>query len=470
MRLRKTKIICTIGPASWDKLEQLMQNGMDLARLNFSHGTHEEKKEQIVNIRKLSQKLNKHVAVIADLQGPKLRLGTFEGEKSITQGEIVHLALNPVAGEIPIQFDLSTYVKKGQRIFLNDGLVELKVSKLKGKIIEAVAQNNGWVAANKGVNIPDTSLGKDTFTEKDYADAEFALKEGVDFLAMSFVQRAQDLDALKDLIKKHKSKAKVIAKIEKKEAAENLKDIILASDGVMVARGDLAIETSAAKVPILQQEIISLARQLRKPVIIATQMLESMVGNPRPTRAEASDVAYAVFNQVDAVMLSAESAIGKYPVEAAATMQDIIFSVEENPDLVHSLNIGWENLDKEELQLNALVSSAASLARNIQSPLIAAATETGKTARYVSAFRPNAVIVAAVADETIRNQLMLIWGVHPLIVELSPSSDIYLKRIIETIKKKRLAEKGSKIVMITGSITGVSGATDTVKIGRICGI
>lgn len=467
MRLRKTKIICTIGPASWDKLEKLIESGMDLARLNFSHGTHEEKKEQIANIRKIAQKLNKRMAIIADLQGPKLRLGFFEGIRDIAQGEIVQLALNPVAGEIPIQFDFSPYVKKGQRIFLNDGLVELRVSRIKGKTIEAVARNSGWVAANKGVNIPDTSLGKDTFTEKDFADAEFALKEGVDFLAMSFVQRAQDLDVLKGLIKKHKGKAKIIAKIEKKEAAENLKEIILSADGIMVARGDLAIETSAAKVPILQQKIIALSRQHQKPVIIATQMLESMINNPRPTRAEASDVAYAVFQQVDAVMLSAESAVGKYPVEAVATMGDIIFSVEENPELSHPVAINWEGLNREEMQLNALVFSAASLARNIKSPLIAVATETGKTARYVSAFRPEAVIAAAAVDEIVGNQLMLLWGVYPLMVEPSHSSDIYLKRIIETIKKNKLAEKGSQIVMITGSITGVSGATDTVKIASL---
>ncbi len=438
--------------------------GMDLARLNFSFGSLQEKKEQIANIRNLSQKLNKPVAVIADLQGPKLRLGSFEGVRTIAKGEAINLSVNPVQEEVPIQFDLSLFVKRNQRIFLNDGLVELKVNRVKRKTIETAAQNNGWIVSNKGVNIPDTLFDKNIFTQKDYLDCEFALGEGVDFLAMSFVQRAQDLKPIRDLIKKHKSKAKIITKVEKKEAIENLEEITGASDAVMVARGDLAIETSTSKVPILQQRITFLSRQYQKPVIIATQMLESMIDNPRPTRAEVSDVANAVFNQVDAVMLSGESAVGKYPIEAVTTMSDIIFSVEENPNLARTFEINWENIDKKDLEINALVASAASLASRIQSSLITVASETGKTAKSVSTFRPNAFIVAAVTDEVVRNQMMLVWGVQPLLIKPAASTDALLKKIMEALKKNGLIEKGGKMVLVIGSITGISGATDTVKI------
>ncbi|MBI4038895.1 pyruvate kinase [Candidatus Daviesbacteria bacterium] len=341
MQVRKTKIICTIGPASWDieVIGQLIKAGMDLARLNFSHGTYQEKAEQIKNIRAASKKLNKPIGIIADLAGLKLRLGTFAGQANgkdipvvLNTGEIIQLAKNPVGNEIPIQFDLSPYLKTGQKVLLNDGLVETEVLQIKGRVIFARVSNKGFISSNKGINVPDLNLKRAFLTEKDVGDAKFALKEGVDFLALSFVQSAKDLGVVRALIKKNKSETKIIAKLEKPKAIEKLEEIIKAADAVMIARGDLGIETEAARVPLLQKKIIRLSRQHFKMVIVASQMLESMTENPRPTRAEVSDVANAVFDQADAVMLSAETANGKYPVESVKMMASIIQSVESDEE------------------------------------------------------------------------------------------------------------------------------------------
>lgn len=341
MQIKKTKIICTIGPSSWDPkiMEQLVKAGMDLARLNFSHGTHQEKAGQIRNIRTISKKLKKPIGIIADLAGLKLRLGTFAGQTNgkdipvvLNTGEIIQLAKNPIGNEIPIQFDLSPYLKKGQKVLLNDGLVEIKVLQITSRVISAKVINRGFISSNKGVNVPDLNLKGAFLTDKDVEDAKFALKKGVDFLALSFVQSAKNLRGVRALIKKYKSQTKIIAKLEKPQAIEKLEEIIKAADAIMIARGDLGIETEAAKVPLLQKKIIRASRQHFKMVIVASQMLESMTENPRPTRAEVSDVANAVFDAADAVMLSAETAIGKYPVEAVKMMASIIQSVESDDE------------------------------------------------------------------------------------------------------------------------------------------
>jgi pyruvate kinase len=475
--IKRTKIVCTIGPASWDYsvMKQLAKEGMDIVRLNMSHGTFEEKAAQIANVRKISKELGKPLAIIADLQGPKLRLGKIGDEtggldpkREIKRGEVIRLSLNPIEDEIPMQFDISPYVKKGHRIFLNDGLVEVIVDKVNGKVIVAKAQNNGVISSNKGVNIPDTNIGEAAFTDKDYRDGEFALKHDVDYIAMSFVQTVSDLKTLKELIKKHKSKAQIISKIEKSEAIVNLEQIIKASDAIMVARGDLAIETSASAVPIFQQKMTKLSRQYQKPVIVATQMLESMTENPRPTRAEASDVANAVLDQVDAVMLSAESAQGKYPVEAVRTMREIIEAVEENPDYKNYIKINWQEMAVENISLNAIVSSAASISYRIKAKAIIVATTTGRTVRLLASFRPSAEIVAVTHNDQTRNALSLVWGANnTLVVEPSENLEKFEKNIMEHIKKSGAAKKGDKIVFVIGRKVGVAGTTDTIKISTL---
>lgn len=469
MAIKKTKIVCTIGPASWDyeTLKKLAQEGMNLARLNMSHGTHEEKLAQIKFLRKISKELGKPIAIITDLQGPKIRLGEIDGIREIKKGETIKLSIFAEGEELPMQFDLSPYVHKSHRIFLNDGLVQLKVSDIHGKVITTKALNSGVVSSHKGVNIPDTNLKGASFTEKDFEDAQFGIRNDTDFISMSFVQSPTDLNPLKEMIKKAKSKAQIIVKIEKKEAIDNLEAIVKASDSIMVARGDLALETSPFEVPIYQQKMIKLCRQYQKPVIVATQMLESMTENPRPTRAEASDVANAVLDQVDGVMLSAESAQGKYPVEAVKTMKEIILSVEENPDYKNYIKINWENIAIENLSLNAIVSSAASISYRIKAKAIIVATTTGKTARMLSSFRPDAQIIAVTHDEAIRSQLSLVWGIYSIVVKPQENFETFLKNITEDLKNLDLAKKGDKVVFVIGRKVGVAGTTDTVKVATI---
>lgn len=465
---KRTKIIATIGPASSSPktIRALIKAGLNVARLNFSHGTYQERKEQIRNIRSISQELNIPVAIMADLQGPKLRLGIFN-ELQIKKGEIVSFNTNPSQQEIPIQFDLTPYVAKGDRIFANDGMVELRIVAVKKKTIHAQALNGGLISSNKGINIPDTEIEAPSFTTKDKEDLEFALDQGIDFVALSFIQTANDLKAAREIIEKQKSPAKIVAKIEKRKAVENLDEIIQTTDAVMIARGDLGIEMKAADVPLIQQQIINLARQLQKPVIVATQMLESMIQNPRPTRAETSDVANAVLNQVDAVMLSAETALGKYPVEAVKIMNEIIFSVEEQTSYKTSIQINWQNIPPQLKIVSAIVSSAANIAYRINAKTVVVATTSGNTAKILASFRPEAQIIATTHNEQVRNQLQLVWGVECFITEFTQDYNVFWKLIIETINKNKIAAKGDKVVIASGSLLGVSGTTDTIKVVTI---
>lgn len=466
MDFKNTKIVCTIGPSSSDleTLKKLVENGMNVVRLNFSHGTHAEKVEQIKMIRQLAQDLDTSIAIFADLQGPKLRLGKIEGVRLITKDELVELTTTATDSQLPIQFDLSKYLKPGARVYLNDGLIHLMVISVENGVIKAKATNDGVVSSFKGINIPDTTISDGTFTQKDHEDAVFALEQHVDYLALSFVQQASDLDTPKKLIKEIYPKARIIAKIEKNEAIENLNEIIDAADAVMIARGDLGIEVDPSIVPVLQQRIIRAARQKQKPVIVATHMLESMIQNPSPTRAEASDVGNAVLSQVDAVMLSAESAAGKYPVEAVRFMNDTIHSVEQNPEFKQAIAINWKDLSIENVKANAITSTASILADRVKAKLIVIATSTGRTARIISSFRPVENIIAVTHDETTRNQLVLSWGIHPIIVK--PTEDVkgFLDAIISEIKKGGFAKSGDTIIFIGGSNVGITGATDTIQV------
>lgn len=470
IHFRKTKIVCTIGPSSWDyrTMKNMAMAGMDVVRLNMSHGTQAEKLEQISSARQISKELNKPIAVFADLQGPKLRLGKIEGLKLIKSGETVKISTDSEnETEIPIQFDLTPFIKAGDRMFLNDGIIELKVTSVNGKTISARAQNSGYISSNKGVNVPDTNLKGASFTKKDEEDTVFALKAGVDYIALSFVQTASDITPVKRLISQHKSKAKIIVKIEKKEAIENLEEIVKESSVLMVARGDLAIETNNAQVPIYQEKIINLCRQYQKPVIVATQMLESMTENPRPTRAEVSDVANAVLDQVDAVMLSAESASGKYPVEAVETMRNIISSVESHPDYHHLINIGWKDLNKEDLSFMAIASSAVSLAQRVGAKAIVTGTATGKTAKITSSFRPSAKIIAVTHDEQTKSQLSLVWGTEPMIVRPTANFNLFYDHVMTELMKNHGLKKGDIVVIVIGTTAGVSGTTNTIKVASL---
>jgi len=466
---RKTKIVCTIGPSSWDEssMKKLAKAGMDVVRLNMSHGSHEEKAQQIKIARNISEELNKPLAVFADLQGPKLRLGIIDGLKRITTGETIMISATPEDLEIPIQFDLSPFVKKGDRLFLNDGLIEVMITDVKGKTLVGEALNSGVISSNKGVNVPDTNLGSASFTKKDHDDAIFALKHGVDYIALSFVQTVEDIKPVKKLIEEYNPKVKIIVKVEKKEAIDNIEVIVQAADAVMVARGDLAIETNNAQVPIYQEKIINLCRQYRKPVIVATQMLESMTENPRPTRAEVSDVANAVLDQVDAVMLSAESASGKYPVEAVDTMRNVIESVESHPDYHHGIKIHWDDLNPEETEFMAIAASSAALGEKINAKAIVNGTATGKTAKATSAFRPAARLIAITHDAQTKNQLALVWGVEPIVVRPTINFNLFLEHVMTEIAQGHGLKKGDKVVIVIGTTAGVSGTTNTIKVATV---
>ncbi len=464
--MRKTKIVATIGPASKSPamLKKMILAGVNVARLNFSHGTLEEKRETLHLVRETAAKLGKSIAVLCDLPGPKIRLGVFDGDYRIKKGEALTLGVKDAT--LPILYDFSDSVKTGQRIYINDGLVELEVVSVKEGTITVKAKNSGVVSSRKGINLPDTILSGNAFTKEDREAAQFAIDQQTDFIALSFVQSRKEIDELRSLISKNKSDAKIIAKIEKPEAVKNIEEIIEAADGVMIARGDLAIETSAPEVPLIQQRIIVLARQYQKPVIVATQMLESMIENPRPTRAEASDVANAVLSQVDAVMLSAESASGSYPVEAVATMCSIIEKVEEDPQFSRYIKINWEKLNLDDIHINAIVSSSASLSYRLKSPVIGVGTVTGKTAMQLSAFRPNAVIAAMTHKEVIARQLCLSWGVYPVVVETDKGKS-FGTTMLERIKKEKLIGRGQTAVLVWGEEIGIAGTTNTIKAVKV---
>ncbi len=466
--MKRTKIVATIGPASQTEkiLKDLILAGVNVVRLNFSHGNFEQKKEVISLVRKVAKNLKKQIAILADLPGPKLRLGEIEGTFQIDKGDQLTFGMTGEV-DLPIQYDFTKEVKPGQRMFLNDGLIELEIISTRSGIVTAKAKNSGWVTSRKGINLPETILPGAAFTKEDREAAIFAIEQGVEFIALSFVQSSADIELLRKLLKEKKSRIKIIAKIEKPEAVRNIEEIIISADGVMVARGDLAIETTPAQVPLIQQKIIVLARQNQKPVIVATQMLESMIENPRPTRAEASDVANAVLSQVDAVMLSAESASGKYPVEAVSTMSSIIETVEADPEFRRYIKINWEKLHFGDIHFNAIAASSASLAFRLSSPVIGVGTVTGKTAQQLSSFRPNSLISAMTHDEYIARQLALSWGVYPVVVSRDVATHSFGRTMLESIRKNKLASEGKIAVLVWGSKIGVSGTTDTIRAAKI---
>jgi len=470
VQYKKTKIIATIGPASEEPktLERMIKSGMDLVRLNYSHGNNEEKIEQIKIIKSLSNKLGKPVGIIADLAGPKLRLGQIEGIQTIKRGQTIVLSALSKPGVIPLQYDFSQFVRPEQNIYLNDGLVTLHVKHVTGKEIETVAVNSGWISSNKGVNLPDTTLPGQAFTPIDRENAVSALEAGVNYLALSFVDDHLDIVPVRELVEQINPKVKIIVKIERKGAVKNLEKIVRDTDAIMVARGDLAIETSPAEVPVLTQHIVRLCRKFQKPVIIATEMLESMTGNPRPTRAEASDVAAAVLIQADAVMLSGETARGKYPVETVQTMRDIILTVERSPEYKHYIKTDWEAMASNDKHVNALLSAAATICYRTSAPIIAIGTTSGRTARMISSFKPNSIILCATHDEETMNQTVLIWGSYPIVATPEENGEKFSEKVIAYIRDKKLAKKGETVIFIGGTKNiGVSGSTDMIKLVRL---
>lgn len=462
---QNAKIVATIGPASDSReiLRKMILAGMDVARLNFSHGNHAEHAARIAALRELSLDLGQPVAILQDLQGPKLRVGNIPGgSMEIRAGELIRLvSLDKAVSVESVQLvpmdvpNLETAVSPGGRILMDDGKLELQVTEVTADSVTARVVIGGTLSSHKGVNLPGAALHFPGFTEKDREDLCFGLAQGVDYVAISFVRTAADIQTVRDAAAafspKHAS-IPIIAKLELPEAIANLVEIIKAADGVMVARGDLGVETSPAQVPAIQKEIIRIANMQAKPVITATQMLESMIINPRPTRAEASDVANAVFDGTDALMLSAETASGSYPVESVAMMADIIRDAE-----VHFREWGHIPVSFDPSIENDAVSmtlAGRELAHERQVSAIAVFTESGRTARYASKSRPRVPILAFTPSPATLNCLNLYWGVTPILVPYSSTVESMLVHIEAAAIANRMVKAGDQIVMISGFPVG----------------
>lgn len=464
---RRAKIVATMGPSTKDEqnIRKAIVAGMNIARLNFSHGTHEEHLSVIKYIRQAAIDLKAPVTILQDLQGPKVRVGLFEkGSIELKPKQVVTVTIDDVLGKdglIPSDFkELCKACKPGNQILLDDGLIELKVLKVQETQLEAEVIYGGILKNRKGMNLPGVNLPVDAMTPKDKEDLQFGLKNGVDLVALSFVRHGKDIRMLRDMIEQAGSLAKIVAKIEMLEALDNLEDIVRLSDAVMVARGDLAVEIGQSRLPSTQKRIINLCNQLGKPVITATQMLDSMVENPRPTRAEITDVANAVLDGSDALMLSAESASGKYPFKAIRTMHEIITEVEKNEENYYKIS-----LESELLSTPAAIAASSTLtALKLNAAAIVCLTTTGKTAQIIASFRPKAQIIAVTKDRDVLNRLEFHWGMQTL--RLNPYNG--LKDVIGQIEKllieNGLAKTGDRIILTLGQPMADHGKTNALHV------
>ncbi len=467
---RRTKIVATIGPAtsSPEMLKAIIEAGATTLRLNFSHGTHADHQRSIRLIRQTAFELNRPVAILQDLQGPKIRLGRFEtGSIILAKGDRFTLTNRLIEGTQQIScvtYDyLADEVPVGSNILLDDGKVEMVVEEInheKGDLHCRVTVP-GKLSNNKGVNFPGVYLSIKAMTDKDREDLMFGLDQGVDWVALSFVRNPQDIIEIKELISSTGKNVPVVAKIEKHEAIEQMEAVLSLCDGVMVARGDLGVELPAEDVPVLQKRLIATANRLGIPIITATQMLDSMVSNPRPTRAEVSDVANAILDGTDAVMLSNETAVGSFPVEAVATMARIAERIEQEETLNTNSR---QSRDKRRSIPNAISQAVGQIAENLGAAAIMTLTQTGATARNVSKFRPKTPILAITPHVNVARQLQMVWGVRPLLVLELPSTGQTFQAAINVAQEKNLLTEGDLVVMTAGTLQGVSGSTDLIKV------
>ena len=467
---RRTKIVATIGPAtsSPEMLKGIIEAGATTLRLNFSHGTHADHQRSIRLIRQTAFELNRPVAILQDLQGPKIRLGRFEtGSIILAKGDRFTLTNRLIEGTQEIScvtYDyLAEEVPVGSNILLDDGKVEMVVEEInreKGDLHCRVTVP-GKLSNNKGVNFPGVYLSIKALTDKDREDLMFGLDQGVDWVALSFVRNPQDIIEIKELISSTGKNVPVVAKIEKHEAIEQMEAVLSLCDGVMVARGDLGVELPAEDVPVLQKRLIATANRLGIPIITATQMLDSMVSNPRPTRAEVSDVANAILDGTDAVMLSNETAVGSFPIEAVATMARIAERIEQEETLNTNSRL---SRDKRRSIPNAISQAVGQIAENLGAAAIMTLTQTGATARNVSKFRPKTPILAITPHVNVARQLQMVWGVRPLLVLELPSTGQTFQAAINVAQEKNLLTEGDLVVMTAGTLQGVSGSTDLIKV------
>jgi pyruvate kinase len=458
---KRTKIIATVGPAtdSYEKIHGLIAAGVNGLRLNFSHGTFEERDRQIPWIRQAAAELGKPVAIIQDLQGPKVRLGDFEGAIEIHADDQVTFGYKaewPSSGYIPMQYDLSKKVHVGERLYVFDGRVRFEITKVENGLVHAKARNDGILIKRKGMNLPDTDFGGDILTKKDMEDIAYGAKQDFDYVATSFVQKAEDIDNLRRILREHKHPGKIIAKIETKAAVDNIEAIIQTTDAVMVARGDLAVETPPETVPVVQRQIIGLGLKYAKPTIVATQMLLSMTEMPEPTRAEVSDVATAVFVGADCVMLSDETANGKYPIEAVQMMKRVILYAES-----HSPVKAVFQMERESSMQNAISSGIISMAEDIKAKAIVAETKSGATALQIAARRPEHALIAVTDEARTAQQLAIVYDIKGYI---RPVDSEAAGKLTDWLRHNKVLHAGDVVVTVSGRYPGVVGTTDTIKI------
>ncbi|NBC03640.1 MAG: pyruvate kinase [Bacteroidetes bacterium] len=471
---RRTKIVCTLGPSSNTKedIEKLYRAGMNVVRINFSHGSHEGHKKTIGYVREVAEKVGYAIPVLMDLQGPKIRVGQMKDDAQVIKtGDFVKLTSEGVVGTpevVPIDYPkLAEDSQVGNQILIDDGLLELKIIRKGDDGIVAKVVVGGVLKSRKGVNLPDVDISMSSLTEKDKEDLEFGLKVGVDYVAMSFVRSSRDIQDVISRIRAAGSNASIIAKIEKPEAVKVIDEIIEETDGIMVARGDLGIEIPSEQVPLVQKKIIEKCRIAGKPVITATQMLDSMINNPRATRAESSDVANAVLDGTDAVMLSGETAAGKYPVEAVRTMDKIIKSVESNADSLY-YSLKYKKPDWKEKQIiESLAYSCVTIADNIEAKAISTITHSGSTARRISKFRPRVPIVAFTESLIVRRQLNLVWGVQSVRLKEIFDTDISVKLMEDFLQNNGYVNSGDRVIIATGMPVAKRGRTNMIKVSTI---
>ena len=466
---KRTKIVCTLGPASEKEevLTALIENGLNVTRMNFSHGSHEEHKGRMDLVKKVREKLNKPVAILLDTKGPEIRTGNFDQpEVLLEEGQRFTITMNDVIGTKDIctvsYKGLANDVVAGDTILIDDGLVGLRVEEVKGEDILCIVENSGIVKNHKGVNVPGVKINLPALTDKDISDIEFGISQGIDFIAASFVRKVSDVLAIREVLEKNNATdIQIISKIENQEGVDNLDEIIAVSDGIMVARGDLGVEIPTEEIPIVQKMMIEKCNEAGKPVITATQMLDSMMRNPRPTRAEVTDVANAIYDGTDAIMLSGETAAGKYPVEAVKTMATIAKRTEETLDYDNLLE---NNSIKNETVTDAISHATCTTAVNLNASAIITSTSSGHTARMVSKCRPKCPIIATTHDEKVMRRLALTWGVYPLKAEVAGNTDEVIENSIESSKQARYINDGELVVVTAGVPVGMSGTTNLIKV------
>lgn len=471
LKMRKTKIVCTIGPSSTDEetFKDLVLNGLNVARLNFSHGTHEEHKGKIDTIKKVREELKAPIAIMLDTKGPEIRIRDFEtGQAELKKGQEFILTTREIPGNenmVSVTYDqFARDIKPGDEILIDDGLILMEAVEIIGdNDVKCLVKNGGVLKNKKGINVPGVQINLPALTDRDISDIRFGIEQGIDYIAASFIRKKDDVSQIRRVIEEENaSHIMIISKIENRQGVENLDEIIEASDGIMIARGDLGVEIPAEEVPLVQKMIIGKCNQAGKPVITATQMLDSMIRNPRPTRAEVSDVATAIFEGTDAIMLSGETASGSYPVEAVKTMVRIALMIESSLDYK-------EILKSKSPASNCSITDSISYATcksslDLRAAAVISATTSGYTATNVSRYRPAAPIIAATPSEQVMRKLALYWGVYPIKIEKMQSTDLIIKKSVERALESGYVKNGDLTIITAGVPAGISGITNLLKV------